>query len=424
MNFLTQMPRQLTTPSSTRSGPRSHLRDVYEGVRAAYKHRKIIQGWAKSAAASVRRGSTASMPTIRSIKSSRSGPSAAVTELTGLSTRLPNKKVSKGTRPKPRGLKRVKISAEFRKKVKLCEQASKLSGYFQANYLAQQMPTPVTNKTAVSETMLCPQVAHGSVFSYANVLHAASRLWNNKPANATPTNSDPLNFDARGTIIDVHKQWAVMRFKNNTLRTIRIKHMLFTPKSQQAVFSPLFAWQNAVVDMGAVGRLIGTPAVTVNSLFIHPNTFDQVKQYFSSSETDYTLEPGQAIQETIQGPSMTYDGGKFTQNGAYAFQGKQDIYSVVIVQYDLTVGNVPDTVVGYVNEPATNVTLGNSLLIQSTYHCKLSMPEPAGWTSGGIIPAAGPVKLNLRQKMYCYDDFNTVTTAETAYTREDEQNPF
>jgi len=51
------------------------------------------------------------------------------------------------------------------------------------------------------------------------------------------------------------------------------------------------------------------------------------------------------------------------------------------------------------------------------------MPEPAGWTSGGIIPAAGPVKLNLRQKMYCYDDFNTVNTAETAYTREDEQNP-
>ena len=209
-NKLTQMPRHLTTPSSIRSGPRSHLRDVYEGVRTAYKHRKAIQSWAKSAAASVRRGSTASMPSIRS---SRSGPSTAVTELTGISTRIPNKKVSKGTRPKPKGLKRVKISADFRKKVKLCEQASKLKGYFQANYLAQQMPTPVTNKTAVSETMLCPAVNQGSVFSYANVLHAASRLWNSKPANATPTNTDLLNFDARATIIDVHKQWAVMRFK-------------------------------------------------------------------------------------------------------------------------------------------------------------------------------------------------------------------
>lgn len=417
------MPRHLTTPTPSRSGPRSHLRDLYDGVRIAYKHRQSIQDWAKSAAGSVRRGSTASMPSSRSSKSSRSGPATAVTALTGLSTRIPNKKVSKGTRPKPRGLKRVKISAEFRKKVKLCEQASKLKGYFQANYAAQQMPTPVTNLTAVSETMLCPQVSHGSVFSYANVMHAASRLWNNKPANATPTNTDLLNFDARSTIIDVHKQWAVMRFKNNILRTIRIKHMLFTPKSQQNDFSPLFAWQNAVVDMGAVGRLIGTPAVTVNSLFIHPNAFDQVKQYFSSSETDYTLEPGQAIQETIQGPAMTYDGGKFVQNGGYAYQGKQDVYSLVIVQYDLTVGTAPDTVVGYINEPGPSVTLGNSLLIQSTYHCQLSMPEPAGWTSGGVAPAPGPVKLNLRQKVYCYDDFNTVHTAETAYTREDEQNP-
>lgn len=424
MNFLTQMPRQLTTPSSSRSGPRSHLRDLYDGVRMAYKHRKTIQSWAKSAAASVRRGSSASMPTIRSIKSSRSGPSNAVTKLSGLSTRLPYKKVSKGSRPKPRGTKRVKISSEFRKKVKLCEQTNKLDGYFQANYAAQQMPTPVTNRTAVSETMLCPQVSNGSVFSYGNVLHAASRLWNGKASTPTPTNSDTNNFDARTTIIDVHKQWAVMRFKNNTLRTIRIKHMLFSPKSTQNIHSPKTAWENGLYDMISSGRVIGTPAVTINSLFIHPNAFDQVKQFYSSSETDYTLEPGQAIQETIQGPSMTYDGGKFLANSQYMYNAKQDVYSLVIVQYDLAVGNAPSTIVGYPNEPGPSVTLGNSLLIQSTYHCQLSMPEPTGWVSSGAAPAAGVVMLGKRQKMFCYDEFNSTTTAETAYTREDEQNPF
>lgn len=119
---------------------------------------------------------------------------------------------------------------------------------------------------------------------------------------------------------------------------------------------------------------------------------------------------------------MTYDGGKFIQNGQYAYQGKQDVYSLVIVQYDLTVGTAPATVVGYINEPGPHVTLGNSLLIQSTYHCQLSMPEPAGWTSG-VWRQQLAVKLNMRQKMFCYDDFNTVNTAETAYTREDEQNP-
>ena len=159
-------------------------------------------------------------------------------------------------------------------------------------------------------------------------------------------------------------------------------------------------------------------------MFIHPNAFDQVKQFYSSSETDYTLEPGQAIQETIQGPSMTYDGGKFLANSQYMYNAKQDVYSLVIVQYDLAVGNAPSTIVGYPNEPGPSVTLGNSLLIQSTYHCQLSMPEPTGWVSSGAAPAAGVVMLGKRQKMFCYDEFNSTTTAETAYTREDEQNPF
>ena len=51
-----------------------------------------------------------------------------------------------------------------------------------------------------------------SLFSFANVLHAASRLWNGKVANATPTILDGGVLDNK-TLLYVRKQWVTMRFK-------------------------------------------------------------------------------------------------------------------------------------------------------------------------------------------------------------------
>ena len=118
---------------------------------------------------------------------------------------------------------------------------------------------------------------------------------------------------------------------------------------------------------------------------------------------------------------MLYDGGKFWQSGNYCIHQKQDIYSFVVYWYDLCVGLVPTVnLVGYINEASGST---DGLLVQSTYHCQLNMPEPVGWNSTGVVPAAGPVQLTNRQKRFCYDEFNTDNTAETAVDREDEQNP-
>ena len=118
-------------------------------------------------------------------------------------------------------------------------------------------------------------------------LHAASRLWNGKAANATPTILDGGVLDNKTSVINVRKQWVTMRFKNNSNRTIRAKHFLCT-QSQQSLFTPNQAWYLGINDMISNSCLIGTPTVTQNHLFTHPKTVDQFNQYFSSSETDYT----------------------------------------------------------------------------------------------------------------------------------------
>lgn len=368
-------------------------------------HRR--QSVSSSMATSSRRGSTIS---------------SGLTSLSAPSTRIPLKIKRAGDR-KTKGRKVVHVTKQFKEKVRACEATSKLSGYFQSNFKARILIQPVTNKTYIDDLAMCLGPGNGSLFSYANVLHAASRLWNSKAANASPAFNDTGNFENRTTIIDVRKQWATMRFKNNSLRTIRVKHFLCSPKSQQALFTPNQAWYQGITDMISSTRLIGTPTVTQNNLFIHPKTTDQFNQYFTSSETDYTLEPGQSIEENVEGPKMVYDGAKFWQTANYCTHQKQDIYSFVVYWYDLVVGTAPTALVGYINEPAS-IAATNGLLVQSTYHCHLSMPEPAGWISTGAAPAAGAVPLNNRLKRFCYDEFNSDNSAETAFTREDEQNPF
>lgn len=418
------MPHALSQRTPYRTPPntnRSHLNSLYNGARFAYDNRHSIMSagrTARSVASSIRSAlpRRLSFSSARSMQSQRS--TGGLTALSAPSTRIPLKRKRGGDR-KTKGRKKVHVSKQFRQKVQACEATSKLSGYYQANYKARIARAPETNLQQSDDQLLNPSPVDGGVFSFANVLNAASRLWNQKVANASPTNADVGNFDYRTTIIDVRKQWAVMRFKNNSLRTLRMKHILASPKSQQNLFTPAQAWTTACNDMTASLRLNGTPTVTQNTMWTHPKAFDQFSTYFTTTETDYTLEPGQSIEETVTGPSMVYDGGKFTQNGGYAKFQKQDIFSLCIYWYDLVIGTTPATLVCYANQPGTN----EGLLCQSTYHCHLLMPEPAGWISSGAAPASGPVVLGNRLKKFVYDDFNTFGTVFTVINREDEQNP-
>ena len=175
----------------------------------------------------------------------------------------------------------------FKAKVKECSSANHVYGYFQANFKARILNQPDTNKTYIDDLAMCPRSLDGSLFSFANVLHAASRLWNGKAANATPTILDGGVLDNKTSVINVRKQWVTMRFKNNSNRTIRAKHFLCTPKSQQSLFTPNQAWYLGINDMISNSRLIGTPTVTQNHLFTHPKTVDQFNQYFSFRDRLY-----------------------------------------------------------------------------------------------------------------------------------------
>ena len=219
------------------------------GLDDAYKHRKKIKGAAQSighyinevkrtatqqqkvrdmdamtlGGTPVYRRLSISSTGSRTPTSSRtpsSGRKSGLSVLSAPSTRIPLKIVKKGNR-RLKGTKHVKVSKLFKAKVKECSSANHVYGYFQANFKARILNQPDTNKTYIDDLAMCPRSLDGSLFSFANVLHAASRLWNGKAANATPqflmeaflTTKLLLSMSASNGLLCVSKITAIVLFE-------------------------------------------------------------------------------------------------------------------------------------------------------------------------------------------------------------------
>lgn len=349
--------------------------------------------------------------------------------LSGISTRLPYTRYKKGNANKVRGLKKVKVPARLRKQIKQTIEANHIHGYMQENYICTFNPAaPVnSNQTTTIENMYLPNDSFGSIFSWNHVLHCASRLWNGKAAGSTPQITDAGNFVNNTTKVTVKKQWVTIRIKNDSTRTLRMKVVSATPKGSKCLATPVAAWTQAVANEITSGRVINC-GNGIAQLYTHPKIFDEFNNMYGTSEMDYTLEPGQSVEQNVQGPAMDYDGDKFFQLGAYNTFQKQDIFNFMVVTCDLIyaaaqVAPALAAVAGHLNDNTTFAPQ-NWILIEGTYHVQMSMPEPTGWQSGGIAPAAGAVANVNRVKRYVFDDFNTTPQEASAVEyRTDEQNP-
>lgn len=341
----------------------------------------------------------------------------------GLTTRVPYTKFKKGNANRVKGLKRVKVSPRLRKQILAVNEKSHIQGYMQESYKCTQYNVaPLTNTCAVIENVYLPNDSLGSVFSYNHILHCASRLWNGKGANSFPNVTDALNFDPLVQTIHVRKQWVTLRFKNNSQRTIRMRIVSATPHGTKTTVTPIAAWSSGITDMQAAKRLISNLTPTVGMMYTHPKIYDGFRNQYGTSEMDYTLEPGQAIEQNINGPGMIYDGGNFYQNGAvYNIFQKQDVFNFAVILPDLVLSSAG--VPGHLSD-STALLATNFICFDATYHVQMSMPEPAGWQSGGVAPAAGAVPLVNRVKRFVLDDFNDFTpTLLSTEIRTDEEQP-
>lgn len=349
--------------------------------------------------------------------------------LSGISTRLPYTRYKKGNATKPRGLKKVKVPARLRKQIKQVNEASHIHGYMQENYICTANPAaPVnSNQTTCIENMYLPNGSFGSVFSWNHVLHCASRLWNGKGATSIPQINDVGNFINNTTKVTVKKQWVTIRIKNDSTRTLRMKVISATPKGTKCLATPVASWVQAVSNEIASGRVINC-GNGIAQLYTHPKIFDEFQNMYGTSEMDYTLEPGQSVEQNVNGPAMEYDGDKFFQLGAYNTFQKQDVFNFMVVTCDLIyaasqVAPPLPAIGGHLNDNTTFAPQ-NWILIEGTYHVQMSMPEPTGWQSGGVAPAPGAVANVNRVKRFVFDDYNTTPNEVTAVEyRTDEQNP-
>lgn len=341
--------------------------------------------------------------------------------LSAASVRLPKTRYKKGNRPKPKKQFKVKVSKDFKRKVLAVSEVNHIFGYGQENYLITTLGVADnTNFTSVADNVFNPSPNLGGLFSWVHILHCASRLWNQKSATAAPVFADPLMFpNAIDQKVTVRRQWAICRMKNNSERTVRVKLLLCSPKHLQVNQGPFPAWINAVTEMQASGALVSSGTV-FNSLYTHPKMYPSFNAQYSASETDYVLEPGQSVEQHVEGPSMVYEGRKFYVDGSYQLFQKQDIIPLVIITSDVINNTTPTY--GHVSTGTARPY--EKLLFETTYHVKMSMPEPTGWISGGVAPAAGPVVLTNRVKRMFIDEFNLhVNTAGLDEHRVDEMNP-
>lgn len=343
-----------------------------------------------------------------SMASSSGAPSSAPAgKSSGLTDRQPYVKKPKKSRMKVKKLPKVKVTRAFRAKVEKSIAPKTISGYHQVNYLESVLPNFVNGQTIRSFPKHGLPSA-GYLFPAELVLHAASRLWNQKLASIAPTIVEANNFNNTTSEIDVTRQWWTFRLKNNGNRTMQIRVWKCQPKSMQASANAIDNWNNGLADMFSTGTLrrtnnLGTAdeQVTSNQMFVEPTLSDAFRNAFTSEKMEITLEPGQKYNFNVQGPAMQYKFANFRYNNQYQPVQKQDIHLIWAINYDI-VWNQGVAGNGDVYGRGVSTDISDHLIVESTYHIALKMPETAlvaPVTAGVAVTAEG------RKKRIVIDDF-------------------
>lgn len=344
----------------------------------------------------------------------------------GKSDRQANSKHVSG-KVKAKGRKEVKITKDFILKVRKANDPARVRGHFQSNEQNVINPTLANQQTItinIPSAVTAPQGTLG-LFAAARVLHAASRCWNGKTAVIDPVigggGAAALNLNEITTVVDVRKQWWVHVYRNNAPRTVYVKVFKCQPKSLGDTEYPLTAWSNALTSGIAQGYVIGTPAITVNTLFTSPSQYREFNAFFRVEQELLTIEPGQSYILTIPGPAMEYDMKKFYINSVHQRLQKHDIFLMHAVYTDLIGVNASTSVQRAPFDPAVG-----ELIVESRYYCEMSMPETVGWQSGGVVPAAGAVQNINRVMRFVVDDFtdkSAIAPLAANQDRTDMENP-
>lgn len=361
--------------------------------------------------------------------STRSGASSvgSVARTTATERTVKVKKPRKA-KVKPKKEKHVKFSKAFKTKVHEIMDGDKVHGYYQDNRIDTLEPAQLASQQNVQRLPNQGLGFAGYLFNYDRVLHTVGRMWGQKSAIQNPQISDVNGFDPTNTVIEVKKQWWTFRLRNNSSRTVHIRVYKCARRSNPpAGFTgdPLTAWSAGITQMVADKQLLATPVLTANTLHTGPTISNQFRSEWKNDCVKITMEPGQYYTFNIEGPQMTYRGQDFYESGTYRSVQKQDVQLIWVSNADL-VGTHTGTTAGnygYAPDSISTEPYSERVIVESTYHCAVAMPEKVG----GILQVAAfntdtNFQNTARIRKTAIDDFAS-TTFGTTLDRRDEENP-
>nr|QJI53709.1 MAG: capsid protein [Cressdnaviricota sp.] len=279
-------------------------------------------------------GSSARLGRLGVVRRSTVSSSASRLSSAGLGHNATVKRGKK--RIKVRGRKKVKVSPRLKASIMQVTNNNKVRGYYQDNRIDILDPGQLGGQNSVEQFPRRGNPFAGFLFHYDLVLHAASRLWNNKASNTAPLVTDLGNFDPTSTVIEVTKQWWTFRMRNNSSR--RVTYRIYKCQKKNSALLPraIDAWSQGLTQMVNDGQLI---MANPNPSAMHtgPTLSNQFRQAWKAEETKVVLDPGEYHEFSVSGPAMTYRGQDFYEAATYKTVQRQDIQIIVSSNVDMVV---------------------------------------------------------------------------------------
>lgn len=329
--------------------------------------------------------------------------------------------------------KTVHVSKKLRAKVKKVISGKTPKGYYQVTTYGNFSSANNNKQNAdyvYGQTVESTNV-YGEFFSPTQILDAASVLWNHKPASAGVKISDATNLNPLSAMINVVKQWATIKFRNNSARNYYMSIYACRRKISQSVGAgenALDDWKDCLSNESIPGVNVNTVAAT--TLYATPFLCKAMSDKYKMELTKVTLAPGEEYIYTLEGPSMMYDFRKFNQGGLdYPFNKNMNV-SVFFTGYVDLIGTSAGNFCRVGNGDAS---AGYGIAYETNYYYKLEMPEQAGvlWAAsagsapyqdGQLVPAATKTTV-LGERRDAYGIFTQAITVSGSAERVDREYP-
>lgn len=325
---------------------------------------------------------------------------------------------------KNKGNKKVRVSRRLRQKITKVIQGKEPRGFCQ--FMSGGLLNGTTNDNQQNSGTITSGYTTdnigGLLFTPTQVNNVASILWNqklvstvgNKPATAITFN-DNENFPFSGTQINVIKQWATVKMRNNGQRTLYVNVYAFESKVNRTASSASQEWLNALLEDNASS--INILNSTINNLYVTPYLCKSLLANWKIETTKIIIKPGEEYVYTVQGPAKKYDYRKFW-NGTTAWtMPKGSVQLVYTVRQDLAGSlGVSGAGVSY-GRLVGPQDAGYGLIYELNEYYSLELPEQAGiqWNTTGSgnagsssLPATGyGTYLGNKRDAYCIYDFRS-----------------